>query len=87
MTTNKFAITVVTTDYEGADFPESDEFPQFVADALAEMYPSASVEVDGGASDTRVTVWGAPDGNEAELTSEIREWIRNEAWEDFVASF
>lgn len=81
-----FTIRIVTTDYDGTDFPEADQFPQFVAGALAQMHPSASIDVEGGAPSTLVTVWNAPDGNEADLTREISEWVRTEAWEDFTNS-
>jgi hypothetical protein len=77
-------VLILTTPYEGNDFPEADSYTEFVVRKVVQVFGSdlASVEVQSDARQLRVWVNGSPD---SQIAREIGEHVRITWWEEFCA--
>jgi hypothetical protein len=77
-------VLILTTPYEGPDFPEADCYVEFVVRKMVKVFGPAlaSVEVRCGAHRTKVWVNGVLD---SQIAREIGEHVRITWWEEFCA--
>mgnify|MGYP006924837197 FL=1 len=71
MDANQYKIRIVTTQYEGNDFPEADSYPQWLADQISQKYPGAEVEVDEGPTQWVSVRHSQPDDSDLDIEGAI----------------
>lgn len=74
-------INITTTEYEGADFPEAQHYPQYVANRIAENFQGFEINVSTGLS-TSVHVYG----DESIDAVELADQVKVDLWETFCAT-
>lgn len=79
-------VRVQMTDYEGGDFHESDQYPEYVARRLLEFLGSYDIKatVDVGSGFSQVRVFGIDNGT---LRDEAEHLIKITWWDDFCCQF
>ena len=73
---------MVTTAYEGDDFPEAAQYATWAAGRLAALYAGYEVTVEEGLR-TRIQVRGVPETEAGELEHEIGTLAMVELWDQF----
>jgi len=74
-------INVVTTAYEGNDFPEAAHWVLFLGARLTEMYPAFEINVTEGPR-TEVHVYGDDMGDDA-IRMEVLSNVKQGLWDEF----